>query len=230
VYLALLRLGRGGAQEIAAAAGIKRTTVYMILEQLCNEGLASLSFIGKRRIFCAETPERLRNLLESKLSVFENALPVFRELYKLSDNNKLPVRYYEGIDGVKLVINELLKMKGKEYFYFGSISLFVKGLGRSYLENFIRKRIELKIRAHAIRFKEDDLDIPIAGPGENYYRQLRYIPRKVTKDTATILLYDNKVIIHSAKTEGYGMIIESESLHALLKNIWLFVWDMAEEP
>ncbi len=228
VYLALLRLGQGSAQEISNATGIKRTTVYNILKTFCDDKLASISFIGRKRVFIAETPDKLKNILEERLTVLDTALPMFREMYNMN-STKLPIRYYEGKDGVKLVINELLKTKEKEYFYFGSMSLFVECLGEKFTEKFIQKRIKLKIWANAIRFKKYEIDNSLTKASHKNYRRLRYISRDIGKNVATVLLFDNKVIIHSAASENYGMIIESKELYVLLKAIWDFVWEVAEK-
>jgi HTH-type transcriptional regulator, sugar sensing transcriptional regulator len=228
VYLALLRLGQGSAQEIANITGIKRTTAYNILKTLCDDKLASISFVGKKRVFIAEPPERLKNLLEEKLSVFDTALPLLKEAYNMN-STKLPIRYYEGKDGIKLVVNELLNAKQKEYFYFGSMSLFVDCLGQEFMEKFIQKRIKLKIWSNAIRFRKHEINNSITAASPENYRRLKYIPKEIGRNVATILLYDNKVTIHSSASENYGMIIESKELFVLLKTVWDFVWEMAEE-
>jgi sugar-specific transcriptional regulator TrmB len=81
VYLACLQLGTAPAQEIAKKAGIKRTTAYDVLKNLINKGLISQTQKGSKKLFIAEPPEKLGELLEEKQSKLMEALPLLNSFY-----------------------------------------------------------------------------------------------------------------------------------------------------
>lgn len=228
VYLALLGLGRGTAAELATAARVKRTTVYDLLEELRAEQLVSVTFVGNKRYFAVETPENLRLLAEDRLRTVDRLLPGLKELF--NRNSRLTrVRYFEGVEGLRYVHEELLRVKSGEYFYFGSISGFVDALGRDYLDNFVRRRITRGIWSNAIRIRSQEVDSPELMPGDENLRRVRYLSRSLPDHVANLTLYDGKIAICSTSEENYAMIVESREMFTILKLIWDCMWEAAEE-
>ena len=65
-YLALLELGALSIQDISRNTGINRVTTYSAIEELRQKGLVSESRKGKKKLFVAENPESLENILQEK--------------------------------------------------------------------------------------------------------------------------------------------------------------------
>ncbi|MDD5727332.1 MAG: helix-turn-helix domain-containing protein, partial [Victivallales bacterium] len=215
IYLTLLQRGSGSAAELATAAGIKRTTAYDILNELCTEQLASLSFRGKKRLYSAEPPGQLQLMMQQQLQKAEAILPGLRALYN-SQLHRPRVRYYEGVDGMKRVHEELLKVKTGEYFYFGSMGGFAESSGKRYLEEFVRRRVRKKIWSNAIRIRNQEIDEPYAlGKPENY-RRVRYLSKPPELQVANLTLFDGKISISAPTMENYAMVIESQQIFNLL--------------
>ena len=228
LYLAILEMGMGSASELANAAGIKRTTVYDLLDELTDDRLVSITFNGNKRNFTAEPPENLQHLAMERLQVVDQILPGLKELFR--SNMQLPrIRYYEGVEGIRYVHEELLKVKSREYFYFGSITGFVDALGREYLENFVRRRICRKIWSNAIRIRTHEIDSPDLLPGNDNYRRVKYLSRSLPDNVANLTLYDGKIAICATSHENYAMIVESQEMFTILKLVWDCMWDAAEQ-
>src|SRR3989344_4425511 len=75
IYLALLELGEASVVQIAKSAGIKRTTVYNILPDFINRGLAASTFKKKRKVYFIEDPRSLKNDVKEKESVIDKVMP-----------------------------------------------------------------------------------------------------------------------------------------------------------
>ena len=228
LYLALLKDGKGSVADLAATAGIKRTTAYDLLEELHEENLATVSFSGKRRIFVVEPPENLRSLVKRQLSIVDRAVSELKELYN-RESGTARVRYYEGADGIRYVHDELLKVKSGEYFYFGSMSTFEGALGLDYLKSFIYRRIRKKIWANAIRVRSHEIDDPLTFSSAENYRRVRYISKPLSNEVANLTLYDDKISVCSSCGENYAMIIESRETFNIMRFLWDFIWENAEE-
>ena len=89
VYLALLELGKATVTEIGKVTKMNRTTGYDILERLCLNGVANRLTIGKKNMYIAEPPVRLKQYLKNKKQKIENNLekletffPDLNSLYK----------------------------------------------------------------------------------------------------------------------------------------------------
>ena len=80
VYVALLKLADAPAAKVARESGLKRTSVYHVLENLASMGLAS-SYIhrGVKR-YAAENPSRLKAFFEQKAILAERLTPILQNL------------------------------------------------------------------------------------------------------------------------------------------------------
>jgi HTH-type transcriptional regulator, sugar sensing transcriptional regulator len=228
IYLALLRGGAATATQIARATRFKRPTVYDILAELQRLELVSETSAGKRRLFAAEGPERLEQMLERQREHLRAALPELQALHGQGPGRP-KVRLYEGVEGVRSVNEDILTARSGEYFWFGSIKEIVDVVGRDYLEDWVRRRIEKGIWSNSIRVREKDPPEAYLTGGAKNLRRLRFISRPVREDIAGLYIYDNKVAVTSALKECYGLIVESRELAALLLTLWRVVWDVAEE-
>ena len=129
VYLALLQLGQATAYAVSKRADIKKPTTYVVLEDLIDRGAVKKIPRTKKMQFVATSPEILFNTVKSRISTAETeAMP---ELKALSRGKEYKVRasYYEGLDGIKAMHNELFKFaKGKEYVAFYEDMIFTRDI------------------------------------------------------------------------------------------------------
>jgi HTH-type transcriptional regulator, sugar sensing transcriptional regulator len=227
VYLSLLRLGAGTVMEVAKAAKVKRPTAYDILDDLVEKRLVTIGFKGRRRVFTAENPVRLKENLELQMSSINALLPDLQALHNLRPNTPR-IRYYEGVEGIKTVSEDILTVVSREYFYFGSMKEIIDVTGKEYQRDWVRRRIEKKIWSNAIRIREKETSNNFLKDGPANLRRLRFFPRVIPEDIVGLYIYDNKITITSAIKECYGLILESRELVTLMKGVWQLVWSIAE--
>lgn len=229
VYLALLRMGSGTVIQIAREAEIKRPTVYVILEELYQRNIVSYSYVGKKRIYKAESPASLKQIPQQQLLRIDALLPSLEAMYNLAPR-KPHIQYYEGVEGMKRVDNDLLTVRSGEYFYFGSIKDMVDAYGSDgakHLENYVKQRVAKKIWSNAIRIRERETPLACMKGSDELYRRVRYFPTSPVEDVVALYIYDNKIGIQSALEESYGLIIESRELAVLMMTIWRLAWSVA---
>lgn len=230
VYLALLQLGSGTAIDIAKSTRLKHPTVYDVLDVLKARSLVSETYAGGRKLFSAESPDRLRIAEEERRHTLEGLLPDLQALYR--GGEKRPrVRVYIGPEGMVAVDEELLSSQTKEYFYFGGVREMVQNSSKEHLSDYYQKRISRGIWSNAIRIrgKEEEM-LDYMQSGERHLRRIRYLPKPILENAAGVYLYDGRVAVISALKENYAMIIESGELFLLLKTIWDCMWEIAVEP
>ena len=107
VYLATLELGPKSAQEISRHTGINRATCYTILESLIDLGFISQIEGDRGKIFSAEDPSNILNLLESQEKAIKKRkkeistfVPDLMALYNKA-GSKPRIRYLEGVNGIR---------------------------------------------------------------------------------------------------------------------------------
>lgn len=114
IYLALLKLGPASIRDIALESGVNRGTTYEQLKVLHGKSVVSYVPRGKRRLFCAEPPECLLKLLDSKTARLSEASELLKQeivpdLHQIrGDSNDTQVRHYEGDDGIEFVLRDIL--------------------------------------------------------------------------------------------------------------------------
>lgn len=230
IYLALLRLGGGGPAELARQAGVKRPTAYEALEDLCGRGLATRAVAGRKRIYTAAPPARLLDEAADRQRRLKELLPDLQSLVASTTAARPRLIFREGVAGVRQVHEDLLTVREKEYRYFGGSSEMVAAMGEDYLKDYVRRRVAKGIRSLSIRWRSHEVALPCLADGERWLRRARYLDLQPGDGLSGLFIYDHKIGITSSAREGYGMVVESDGLSALLRLVWQALWEVARPP
>ncbi len=85
VYLACLELFESTIGQISRKSGVKRTTVYDVVDSLKKKGLLSSLSKNQRTYYYAENPKKLERSLDEKKQILENAMPELMSLANMLD-------------------------------------------------------------------------------------------------------------------------------------------------
>lgn len=211
IYRALLRLGPASIRDVASEAGVNRGTTYETLKELATRGLVSYFPRGKRRVFQAEDPERLLQLGESKQQALGLAMEQLRRDIIPALKSDQPefspghVRFYEGDDGVELVLRDLLdstaKLAAPNYSVISTKTLR-QHLYRPF-PNFTRQRVARGIHVRVIAVGE--------GGDEAELAQRKWLPGNKDLDASYIAIYPPKVAIITLSQQNYPVVVVMES-------------------
>lgn len=224
VYLAVLELGRATVIDVARKTAIKRTTVYDVIMQLVPLGFVSESRRGKRRLFIAENPGLLLAKTEQKLNELKELVPALADLYA----GAIPrpeIKFYDGINGVRNIMEELLLMKGEEQFYWSSIEDLVDLFGPVYMNSWVRRRVKRKIWSKVLLVKRRRNIEPYFQESDAYLRKIHWLPSAFNFN-GIICLFDNKIAFISSAKERFGFIVESNDLSQMMRLIFENMWRM----
>lgn len=227
LYLGLLSRGGGVASELAAAVNLKRPTVYKLLAEMEAEQLVSQSMQGNRRVFLPENPENLMRQVRRQEQRIAGVLPNLNELF-FGGHSRPRMRFYEGVEGIRYVNEQLLTTASGSYFYFGSMASSAETLGEDYLADYTRRRVARKIWSNGIYPRSRRLSRPELRSGDENFRRIRYLPQEALDEIGSLTLFDNKIAVCSGREECYGLLIESADLYNILKLVWDALWRTAE--
>jgi predicted transcriptional regulator len=114
VYKALLEHGIANPATIANSSGVKRSTTYVVLEDLEEKGFAFEVPKENKKRYRPRPPEAIFEKKEERLKEAKEALPKLQALEKEGDT-KPHVLFFEGEDGIRDVFDyKLEEMAGKE--------------------------------------------------------------------------------------------------------------------
>jgi sugar-specific transcriptional regulator TrmB len=219
VYLASLELGAGSVSQLAKKSGLKRTTIYDILEGLIQKGLIVQTKKGKKRLFYAEEPRFLEKLIENKKTVFRDILPLLESIHNTA-GTKPKIRYYEGREGLKEIYRDTLNFSG-ELLAFVTENI-LSHLGEDFANEYIKKRKKSKITVRAIGPDTDDV-IKYKKNDREQMRQTRLVPKEKFPFSIEMDIYGNKIFFASFK-EQMGIIIESSEIAKNMRFLFDLAW------
>lgn len=110
VYLSLLTLGEATVSDVAKHAGVVRTTCYYTLQKLHEKGIAHPYVKRKVHYWGVEGPRWLASRLEEQKNSLNLIMPQLLAMQAVS-GNKPSFTYYEGVDGIKDILKDILKEK-----------------------------------------------------------------------------------------------------------------------
>jgi len=224
VYLAMLKLGKALVQDISKKAGTYRTYTYDVLKSLKEKGLVSYVIKSGKQYFEVAKPEKLLNILREKEEKINSILPNLKAIYK-SSSEKPKVEFYEGKEGLKTILDDLLRIK-KEILVYGSTNKQLQLL-EFYFPNFIRRRVKEKIKTKVIteRSKESS---EVYKRNKRELREMKFFPEKIDFPTA-INIYGNKIAILSLGENITGIIIEDKQIADTQRGVFNLLWGIARK-
>ena len=211
IYRALHKLGPASIRDVAAEAGVNRGSTYETLKHLVTMGLVSYLPKGRRRVFQAEDPERLLTLAESKQQALVQAIEELRKdiipALKQSRTEFSPgnVRFYEGDDGVELVLRDILESTARnadKCYAVISTKTLREHLYRPF-PNFTRTRVQQGIRVRVLAVGEGGDDAELA--------ERKWLPAGEGTDASYIAIYPPKVAMITLADRNYPVVVIIDS-------------------
>jgi sugar-specific transcriptional regulator TrmB len=220
VYLASLELGPSPVQGIAKKAGVSRVTTYAVIQKLSDEGLMSSVTKGKKQFYTAESPDRLLSTTRSRIDQMQTSLAEFKsslnELRLLQGGEKPVVKFFEGIEGIRATIDELLTGKTDVGYEIANRDEILASIPESVLKHF---RAELDRRK--IHLKGIYLSKPFTP------RKLSNVKIVSTKDYSFhggVIAFGNKLVMTSFKGKVIGIVVDSKELANTFAQIFKMAW------
>jgi len=228
IYQSLHKLGPASIRDVAADAGINRGSTYETLKQLVTKGLVSYFPKGRRRVFQAEDPERLLSLGESRQQALARAMEELRKDIIPALKQARPefspgnVRFYEGDDGVALVLRDILDSTargGEKGYAVISTKTLRQHLYRPF-PNFTRQRVQKGIRVRVIAVGEGGDDAELA--------ERKWLPAGAGTDASYIAIYPPKVAMITLADRNYPVvvIIDSAAIASTQQLLFDTLWEL----
>ncbi len=222
VYLTALEAGPSPILRLSRLSGLKRPTVYVVVESLMKKGLMNIEVTGFKKGYVAEKPGRLEALFEEKRRELIKSLP-FLEQIAAGDKNSAFIKYYEGLEAVKLVYKELLKevQPNEDYLVIGNQEQWYS-LDAKFFQKFIEDRAKLKIKIRVL-LQDSEMAREHKKFERNYNEQIRILPPESVLSTNMVIL-PGKVVIQQLHAPVFAIVIENESVARMNRELFEIIW------
>lgn len=221
VYYAALNLGPATIQQIASAAGIKRTTVYYVVESLKQKGLITLEIKGFKKKFVAENPEKLEVMLETRRLQLKNMLPELSALYNIKGGESF-IKYYEGLKAVESIYEGLIRdiKPHEDYLILSDVEKWYD-LDRDFFKKFLDKRAKLPIKVRLL--------IRDSAYAKKFYKHLRPNERlkflsPETNLTTNLVFTPQRLMIHQLTPPILAIVIENKNVIQMHREMYEIMW------
>lgn len=234
VYETLLKNGISSARSIIQKTPFKRGLIYKTLEDLEKMDLIEkMEEKQKIALFQAKHPLALRALAENKEQKAKDAKLALDGMISsiISDYNLVSGRpgvlFYEGIDGIKKVLDDSLESKTEIYTY-ADMEVVVKYIDKIN-KKYVKKRSKLGLKKKVIM-----LDNNFARQYmKNYYNEVtevRYIDHKLFSFSPIMEIYDNTISYVTLEEKNkIGVLVKNREIYQMHKSLFEFAWNNSKE-
>ena len=231
IYLALLQLGKTTAYQVSIRSGVKKTTVYTILEELSSKGFVCKIPRVKKMLYKAEAPDKCFAMAREKLELAEKALPELLASQK-GKSEKVNISFFEGLEGIKEMYKKLekkmveKKIEKREYFCFYGHGRDAPKEMLQYWEELSEKLRKKQIK-RTVMMTEDESVKWYFENAENMGITVLGLPQEIYDTNVSFEIYDKFVQIISHRYMQ-GTLIENQDVASALKQIFYLVWNKYE--
>ncbi|HLP43911.1 MAG TPA: helix-turn-helix domain-containing protein [Candidatus Nanoarchaeia archaeon] len=240
MYLALLELETAGANEIAKAADINRSSAYVVIESLAKKGLIN-TYTDEQKVqqFTASEPEVFLRMIDENerkqkqvKEKIKQIIPNLRSKHKDTKHRPL-VQIYKGKEAIRLgfydIFYEQVEKGMKMLRIYEDVSDILKFPDSNYIEWDVSE------------MKKFNVDYRIISPDNKQarevvdrYKKLGYdhfvlVPQNVFNrnrgDCLAFSIYEDKIEFFSQ--DSFLTILESKEVADTLKNVFDMAWEHA---
>ncbi|MFA6024034.1 MAG: helix-turn-helix domain-containing protein [Candidatus Gracilibacteria bacterium] len=233
IYVESLKTGPTTVQELAKKMKRNRVTVHSAVEQLVEKGLLYETRKENRRLIGAEEPDILHRLLqkrENEMKLLKSNLDYVTGLLnsvQAVDKSIPTVKFYEGLDGFKKMLEETLTARGK-VFVFTYVDLFSKLLGPEYLEDYFVRRAKKGIYTRLI-FPPCAFATRVNKKAKEYNIEVRLLPPELQWKSGIFSWNDSMSLMSYTEGKLTNTIIENKDIAYFYQNvIFELCWAMAK--
>ncbi len=222
VYLTSLEMGPSSVQDLAKRAKVSRVTTYAVIGTLTKRGLMSTVEKNKKKLFIAESPERLISFVNARVNEMEGALKEveasMHELKLIQRGEKPVVKMFEGPEALKAIQDDLLKTNPNQFDEIGNlddIRRLYKPEDRSEFFDEMRRRDPEK---RVLFVSKERVPVP-RSPKEHIVT--------LSDDFdfhGDLLIYNNKIALSTLSGKQIAILIESEAIADTLRALFDLAW------
>lgn len=226
-YITLLKMGKGSILNIARVAGLNRVTTYAAVDMLKKKMLIAETKKGKRKLFIAENPDELKNIIEEnkrdikvKENILNNSILPALKAININQENKPQIKFFEGLEGIYKVYDSYV-LKSRDIIGCGSYDSVMKISSWEVEKKFISELKKRKIFFRGIledtetNHKFDEIS---RGVMHN-----KFLPSD-EKVSADILVFSNTVALISYEKK-IATLIEDESIAKSIRMYLEFMYE-----
>lgn len=219
-YVTLLRIGKSNVKKIATKSGLKRPTVYVLLEELRKKEFVLQIPISNKVMYEARDPKEIKELINDKFQKFNQSYFILENIK--ANKESFNTFYYEGNSGLKNAYNyKFDTLKNKQIIGFGAKAENTSKESFKTIFEFSEKLFKNNISYKGITVKHPSVELDNWEYPE-IYKDIKILsPEIYSSDISIEACGDFVRIIDFA--EEKAVIVDSKKFSEALENIYKLV-------
>jgi sugar-specific transcriptional regulator TrmB len=229
VYFTMVSLGPSPILKIARASGVKRTTIYSVIDSLKEKGLVRVELKGFKSLFVAESPEKLENILETRKNHFKKHLNDFLAIYNKGGGETL-IKIYEGWEATREVYNGLLRdvQSGEDYLVIAGMKKAYE-LDKEFYDDLRDRRAKLPIKVRMLLSDPENEESKILIQFQkNFNVQAKPLPDDKRFST-NMVITPQRILIHQLVAPIMAIVIENKNVIKTHQELFELIWNSIPE-
>jgi len=219
IYLSLLKNGPQFIQKISKNTGIKRTTLYLIIERMLEKNLISIEIKQKRKQYYIKNPKTLLSHIKEQYYLLDALMPQLEDIFE-QKSAASKIRFYDTVAGMKETFKELISLNDPkdELLTIESDIRSSFKLGYDFWKDLLAEKKKLGIKSRTI--------IPSSEKDEFVIRdhEIQIRTSAMLNDFKIMLyLFSNKVII-IIPADNLCFVIENLKIKKALAALFEIIW------
>lgn len=227
-YVALLELGASSVQDISRQTSVNRVSIYEAMDELKSKGLVFESRKGKKKLFVAEDPDSIMELIQgqkAKLHAEEhnlqNAILPLLKAINVRQIDKPQIKFFEGAEGIEKVFDEYIIKGHQDVINCGSYETATRVVSFNHEMAYFQK-IKAKKLFYRMILEDTPLNRKFAEASKGV-AHTKFLPEG-TKTSADIVVAGSIVALVSYDKVN-ATLIEDASIAAAMKMYMDFMWE-----
>ena len=242
VYTALLQTGGAYPSRIAEFTKLNRSTVYMVLTELCVKGLVNEIERSKKQFYQIEKPQKLSQLANDQVKAametseyVKKIIPEIEETY-LKITNRPRIRYFADTQGILSIYEEqTADQKPYEMLSITTTNAIDALLPDKFYEEFRKKKARLGITTRVLltdsKVNQEYVKTIYANLPEKIWPVIKFVPAPIETFGSEITIYgeDKVSITNFQKQNPIGVVIEDQTLNKVMRMVFDLAWKGADK-
>jgi HTH-type transcriptional regulator, sugar sensing transcriptional regulator len=230
-YLAVLKNGPAPVSKIAKTLNINRTNSYVVVERLKELDLVWEENKPQGKVLHAKSYTSVITALKKKeeeLVAFKETVTSFAPIFDsftLTQNTSGPkIKLFQSKSGLSSLVDEIITSsnKTKEILLFTNQDTEKGFFTKKTHDEFIKRRIDNTIGIKVLAVN-NDAGQQLHKLDAKYLRKTKMLPDSF-QFNSEIYIYDNKISMIDIKEEIIGVVIESEELYKIHRQMFEVLW------
>jgi HTH-type transcriptional regulator, sugar sensing transcriptional regulator len=227
LYLSGLNLGQTTILDLSKNSGLKRSTIYGVIETLKQKNLCYEIMDGWKKSFAMREPSQLATILDQKKLELQKILPEFEAIVNLGQSNS-GVEFHKGLSGIKSVYNEIIENICDDGFQYiiGDLDHWYE-LDRDFFEDYLTEKTKLSKKHNfdvkAIFRKTDKSAVSHIKRQKELNMQTKLI--KLVENTPNFILTQEMLVIQQLSSPIHAIVIRNKGVIKLQKAMFEMIWN-----